>query len=348
MPGENSLETEDKPLVDMDEAIRDISSDLFPTDQEPGSEADPGAGKEVSSEASAVETPSPLSEKTETKEPVSSENSAEVQAIGAPKTWTKEAIAKWATIDPLIQQEIAKREEDMFRGIEKYKGAAELGARYHAVTEPYQAALAAEGVDPVELFKNFAGNHYLLSRGTPEQKTQLAANLLTAYNIDLEAVLQVMGNAAIHRPDPNVLALQREIAELKNGITTNQQREYAARHNAAFEEINKFADDSAHPYFDEVANDIAGLINAGLATSLEEAYQKAIFANPATRQKELDRLATEKVAAIEAEAKTREEKRRKSMGEHVEVTSRSKNGTVPVGSMDDTLEETMRAIQARG
>jgi hypothetical protein len=62
-------------------------------------------------------------------------------------------------------------------------------------------------------------------------------------------------------------------------------------------EIDAFAADPAHPYFDELANDITKLFEAGLAKDLPEAYEKAVYANPTTRQKEIDRLTAEKTSA---------------------------------------------------
>ena len=64
-----------------------------------------------------------------------------------------EAIAEWATISPRAQQEILKRRGYVPRTWE-YKTRAELGARYDAVIDPYRPILAAENLDPVEMFPN--------------------------------------------------------------------------------------------------------------------------------------------------------------------------------------------------
>lgn len=65
------------------------------------------------------------------------------------------------------------------------------------------------------------------------------------------------------------------------------------------EEITAFAADPAHPYFDEVTGDIAVLISAG--HSLADAYEKAVWANPTTRQKEIARLEQLKNAQVPEE-----------------------------------------------
>lgn len=330
-------------IVDIDAATAEISSDLFGDEEDDESTIEePGEG---STSASGVEPPPAQS--LEAKE-VTPDNSQEVQEVGAPKTWTKEALEKWTTIDPVVQKEIAKREEDMFRGIEMYKGAAELGQRYDQVVEPYREILKAADIDPVNLFNSFAANHYILSSGTDEQKLELAANLIYGYNIDLGKLVSFMGDRVSEPVDPRIANLEKQISELSRGIDSRSRVESERMHDHLLGEVNTFASDGAHPYFDEVATDIARFIETGYASSLQDAYDKAIFANPATRQKELDRLAAEKVTAAEAEAKSRKDKRQKSMGDHVATTPRNKNGTVPVGSMDDTLEEKMREIESRG
>lgn len=342
MPGEKEeLKNEETQLVDVEAATAEISEDLFGQGEDDENKSTAEEGKEASG-AETVEAPSP--QPSETKE--AEETSKEVQEIGAPKTWTKEALADWATIPERAKQEILKREEDFFRGISMYKSAAEVGQRYDTVVEPYRAILAAENIDPVNLFQSFAANHYLLSRGTEEQKIQLAANLINGYQIDFMKLADYLGGQAME-VNPELDALRKEIAELKNGFTARETQTQQAMRQSFAAEVNKFADDGQHPLFDEVADDIARFLESGLATSLQDAYDKAVYANPTTRQKELDRLAAEKAAALAEEEKAREAKRRKSMGDHVKVNPSSRNGTVPLGSIDDTLEETMRSISER-
>ena len=350
---------EQETQIDMEAATASISEDLFGNDEDEGNVS--AGGPEGDSGAETVETPlaqpkegeapSAKEKAPEGEAPTNEETSAEVQAVGAPKTWTKEAVAAWATIPEgdakkIIGAELAKREEDFFRGISGYKAAAELGSRYDQVVEPYRAALAAENIDPVGLFQAFAANHYLLARGTPEQKVELVANLLNGYGIPLEAVASFISDAGVAPVDPEILALRREIAELRSGVTQqfNNQREATLGNLQG--QINAFADDGQHPYFDEVAEDIARFVEMG-AESLQDAYDRAVFANPVTRQKEIDRLTAEALSAKNAEEKTRKDKQSRSMAEHVKTTPTSRNGTVPLGSMDDTLEEKFREISER-
>lgn len=271
---------------------------------------------------------------------------AGTEAPAAPSTWSKEASAKWEGLDPDIKAEILKREQDIFAGLEQYKSRAEIGDRYEGVIAEFRPVLDAEGVDPVELFGNFSANHYLLSRGTPEQKLTIATNLMAHYGIDIEQVQQRLNN--IPAVNPEVEALKAKIAELETGVNTiTTERQTQVRATFA-QQVEAFAFDPAHPYFEEVSEDIAIFLKSGVSKTLEEAYEKAVYANPVTRQKEIDRLTAEKLTSAQEQEKIRNDKKARLQANNVNTIPKSANGTVPVGSMDDTLNATLAAIEARG
>jgi hypothetical protein len=338
-------EQETQSDFDVAAGAAEISEELFGqagsdegTDETAGGQEDKSSGSTET--ADVAEPPAQTS-----SEPVV--NSQAVQDVGAPKTWTKEALEDWAKIPSRAQQEILKREEDMMRGINAYREAADLGARYSKVVEPYAPILAAENIDPVGLFQSFAANHYLLSRGTPAQKLELTARLFESYNIPLKDFLEYIAGQG-EPQDPRLAAYDRRFQELENRLSSAQNQEIERRRAVARSQIDAFADDGNHPLFDELADDINKIINAGAATSLQDAYDRALWGRPDLREKEIERLTAEKLSAQKDEAAKKAAKRQRAMGDHVDVTSKSRNGTVPKGSMDDTLEETMAAIQERG
>jgi len=335
-----------QPQIDEDDfdttsALADISADLF---GQGGSDGETvvtnGEAEKVPAEPSVVEpAPSPTEDKPE------AETTEEVQATGAPKTWTKEALSEWATISPRAQQEILKREEDFLKGITQYKGAAEVGQRYDAVIEPYRPALQAENIDPVQLFQSFAANHYLLSRGTPEQKLDLAASLISGYGIDPTDLIIRMGEAA--NADPRIAQLEAENRELRQVKASVEEQQRTATLSKINEEIVSFAADPTKPFFNDLVDDIAQLFANGQAKDLSEAYEKAVYLNPTTRQKELDRLTAERLQSQTAEEQAKQARLAASQAANITSHQKPGNGTVPLGSMDDTLAETMARISSR-
>lgn len=352
------IENQDQTDLDTSAAIADISADLFGQGGERGEAENKGqteAGAEASSaEPTAVEAPPSQQTADKTGQEPSSlapdqspDNSQQVQDIGAPKTWSKEALQDWATLPPRAQQEILKREEDFLKGITMYKDRAEIGDQYEQVISPYKPILQAENIDPVQMFQSFVANHYILSRGTEAQKLELAANMIAGYHIPVDKLLDFIGDRVIEPADPRVSALEAEIRELKNANQSRQQQDQAAIQERLSKEIEAFAQDSAHPYFSELVDDISKLFEIGQATNLQEAYDKAVYLNPTTRQKEIDRLTALKSNSVSAEEQARRDKIAKSTAADLSLDPKSKNGTVPIGSIDDTLAETMARIQGR-
>lgn len=332
--------------IDTEAALADISAGLFGQDDAEmgGDKPEVPAGDDP--EASPVETPLPEEKVDEQEEPKPEDNSAEVQAVGAPATWTKDGVAEWAGISQRAQQEILKREEDMFRGLEQYREKAEIGQKYEGVIEPYRAMLAAEQIDPVGLFESFAGNHYLLTRGTPEQKLSLAANMISHYGIDVTDLVARMGSQA--QIDPAIQELQKHISGLESKLTARETSENEARFATFRSEVDAFSRDPKNIHFEEVANDMAALLNAKGATSLTDAYEKAIWANPVTRQKELDRVNTDRKASEDAARAAKLKLVKSSTAADVKTSAKNRDGTAPVGSMDDTLKSKMEEIASRG
>jgi hypothetical protein len=109
-------------------------------------------------------------------------------------------------------------------------------------------------------------------------------------------------------------------------------------------DVEAFASAPEHPYFDDVAEDIVKMLSAGY--DLDTAYEKAVWANPATRAKEIDRLQTES----RQKAKQVADAARKAKS--VNVTTRdtsvtSTGSTATMNNLDGALRETMREMKAK-
>lgn len=351
---EQESQEAETPIVDIEAAVADIGSELFATDGDEKQSEGQGDSEEGEASVGDVESPAEIKEpeggESASIEGAEGDNSQEVQETGAPKTWTKESLEEWTKIPPRAQQEILKREEDFLNGISQYKSAAEVGQKYDAVVEPYRAILAAENVDPVQLFQAFSANHYLLSRGTTEQKIQLAAHMFEHYKIPLAGLLEFMGDRADAGPvDPEIAALRKEIGELKSGFTARQSSERDAAIAAVAKQVDEFAADPKNIYFQELAQDIQQLFDKGMASTMQEAYDKALWSNPSTRQKENARLAAEASATAAEAEQARLKEKAKAKGDQVRVKPHQRDGTVvTAGSIDDTLQETLAAIKSRG
>ena len=317
----------DLPADDIDNLV-DNAVDTQTTTPEAGA-GSPGAGSEDKpgdgTDAPAPGTPTP-------------------DSAAAPRTWRPEAAAAWATVPPVVQAEIIKREEDMWRGIEQYKVDAGFGKTIQSVLEPFMPVLQQHRLDPITTINQLLNAQYQLSMGTLEQKVNMFQSLMKDYNIELD---HLTGLVDIPKTDPEVARLRQELGNVQSTLNQRQQADIAAANDRANTEVNSFASDPKNIHFDAVAPDIVRLIQGGVCTTLQEAYDKAVWANPVTRAAEITRQTTEKDAALAAQKREQAEKAKNTLQTNVRSRARSASTATPLRSMEDTMKETLAKIHAR-
>lgn len=281
----------------------------------------------------AEETSLPDEEVAETDEV----EETQVTARQAPKSWAKEQHETWGKIPKEAQDYIEHREKQMLDGLGEYKQYADFGRQIETVVSPYKQMFDQSGIDVNTGIKYLLNAQSILSYGTTEQKTQEIRRIAQQYGVNLGATEQ---QAEI---DPNVKALQDQISQIQSGLTQRQQHEMQQVQAKTLSEVEAFASDAAHPYFDEVADDIVAMIKTG--ADLQSAYEKAVWANPVTRQKEIARINKENVTQLREKAKTEAENARKATSTNVRTRDTNKSPTEPKGKLfGDEHQAEMRAI----
>ena len=145
--------------------------------------------------------------------------------------------------------------------------------------------------------------------------------------------------------DPAVKALQEKVNSLETNLTQREQAVLNEARSKIAKDVETFASDPKNQYFDECADDITALIQAG--NTLEEAYEKAVYANPVTRAKELARLQTETEKTLREKSKSEAEAARKAASTNVRSRDTRKAPTEPKGTMEDTMHATLKEIRER-
>lgn len=266
--------------------------------------------------------------------PPAPDEKPELIARPAPKSWPKEMHEFWGKTDPKVQDYWETREKQMLDGLDQYKGDANLGRTLKEVITPYKPILESAGLDETTAVRSLLNAHYRLTQGTVEQRK-------AAYD-ELGKNLGLIEGEKI---DPQVRQLQEKLTAIESTITTSQQRALQETQAKVSKDVEAFASDPKHPYFDEVADDIVAMIQAG--RSLDDAYEKAVWANPVTRQKEMARLQTENDAKLKEKAKQEALKAKQASSTNVKGRDTRRSPTEPKGTMEDTMKETLREIKTR-
>jgi hypothetical protein len=335
MFGEQSNEA----TLDMDSAVADIGAGLgFDTE-------DTGGTDDVELVVTPEPTPSPAAEPVPVvADPTATPPQAADPTAEPPKTWRKEASAVWATLPPEAKAEVLKREEDIFKGIESYKVDATFGKTLKGVLAPYEGILKQHNIDPVQQVGSLLQAHYTLATGTPEARAGMFQRLAADYGIDLS---QLSGGEAPYI-DPTVRALQSELAGVKSQLSAAERGRQAEVAAANSKQVDAFASDTKNVYFNEVADQMATLLQRGIVGTLQEAYDQAVWLNPVTRAKEVARSSAEAAKTAGAEAATKAALTKKATAANVKTSAKSGSATTPLGSIDDTLAAAFASIKARG
>lgn len=183
--------------------------------------------------------------------------------------------------------------------------------------------------------------HKLLVRSTPDQKHAYFMQLARDYGID------VSGQAPA-ATDPAVQELRERLDRTEQALTHRQSVELEQRRAATMNEVNEFAADKAHPYFEDVADDIVTLLKTGL--DLPTAYEKAVWANPITRQKEIERINAESESARAKKAQEEAAKAKAATVANIRNRDTQRTPTeqrATMRNLDEALRESMREITSR-
>lgn len=258
----------------------------------------------------------------------------ELQRLGI----RKEAAAKIAK-DPDVMAEFIRRSDEMHRGLDTYREKAQFGENIQKVIEPYMETIRSAGLAPDVAIKVLLNADSMLRRGSPEQKVQMLHQIARDYGIDVQQAAQTQ-QTNFNQTD---FYMQQKLAELERWKEEQTRALQSYEEQSLNSEIMKFASQPDKVFFEEVRNDMAGLIQAGIASGLDDAYEKAIYANPQVRAKVLAQQQEKAEAERKAIANQKAQAARQAASVNV-----SRRGTFasakPIGSMDETIREKAREL----
>ena len=194
-----------------------------------------------------------------------------------PSSWKKDYEEDWGKLDPRLQDYIQQREADYAKGVSTYKNQWDQAAPILESLNQFQPLLRQYGVAPQQWITQLGNAHAQLVTGTPEQKLNIFQQLANDYGVNLGAVTGQTGY------DPQFSSLAQELNQIKNQWGQFQQQQEAMEQTQLRNEIDSFKTDK--PYFEEVRETMAGLLQSGMADDLQSAYDKAIRLNDDVFQK---------------------------------------------------------------
>ena len=234
---------------------------------------------------------------------------ASPQTIEPPKSWSAADKATWATIPPAARDIIARREEQVARGFQQ---KAEESRAYEPLINaltPHANRLQSQGRHPAEVISQLLDTQARFEANPAEGVKWLAQ----AYGVDLSklAAPPSQGAGAGEWVDPQIAAIDQRLSQYERHVQTlaqQQEQERAAMaQDAAAREVASVEQDTAKfPHFQAVREEMSRLVLAGVTTDLADAYERAVWTNPAIRERiQQDTLKAQRDAETKAASAAR-------------------------------------------
>jgi hypothetical protein len=283
-PIEKEIEVNDDP-IQTENASKENS-------EESNSRDEKGRFKGKSEETSSQDN-------TDTETELVADASNADEEIKRPTTWKKEYRDVWDKMQegkPLDKEEFAKfaeyanqREAEYKKGVSAYKNEADNARQLTDAIGQFAPELQIQGIHPVAWINNLGRAHMILTKAPYDQKVQMFHRLAQDYGIQLNTDNLQMPEQAYVDPYQQQLmqqlqATQQQVQQLS---AIREQEESARLSN----EINRVSSNKERfPHFDMVREDMAQLLERGLAQDLESAYAKAVRMNDEAYKLEQDKL----------------------------------------------------------
>ncbi len=338
--GSYEEEQSDLPLDDEEE------SPVPEATSEDGSEKEVEEGPSETVEDSAGEEEVSSDEDETEEESKPEETTSQSSKIDeAPQTWPKDMRKHWDELPNDLKAYWHLREEQMLNGLQQYKQAATFGSEIANTIKPFEHDFQFNGVTPVQGISFLLNANRALTQGPIESRRKAYEDLGRRIGIITESqpAQQSQGNGMAS--NPNLQPLEQELQSIKQQLSQQKLREQEEVRQRAEQEIQAFASDPAHPYFDEVIDDMIPLLQGG--SSLQEAYDLAVKKNPVTYQREIDRIKKEHEEFLKAQQAKQAKKAKETRSVNLKTRQTSEGPTEPLGTFRDTMKDVLRNIESR-
>ena len=230
---------------------------------------------------------------------VAEANDVPDEEIKRPTTWKKEYVEVWNKMQegkPLDKAEFAKfaeyanqREAEYKKGVSAYKAEADNARQLTEAIGQFAPELQAQNIHPVAWINNLGRAHMILTKAPYQEKVQMFHRLAQDYGIQLNSDSLQMPEQAYVDPYQQQLMQQLQATQQQvQQLSAIREQEENARLNQEIQRVS--SDKERFPHFEMVREDMAQLLERGLAPNLETAYAKAVRMNDEAYKLEQHRL----------------------------------------------------------
>lgn len=203
------------------------------------------------------------------------------ETIPPPHSATAAVKAAWDSYPLEIRKELVRIEGEAQKGKTEWQSKGEKLNRYEAVVAPHRDKFAVQGLDEFSAINALLNAQAFLER----DPNGAIAYLARQFGATLPGGRQDQGQPVYRQPqpqlDPHILTLAQQVQSLQQTLAHQQQAREAEEIGKVQSDVEGFRKDNL--YFDNVKLTMGKLIEAGEATGLQDAYDKACWASPEIR-----------------------------------------------------------------
>lgn len=256
-----------------DDAVDDgLSGDPADVVEEKPSRARDETGKFSKADTEIVEGQEPVTDlpaQEPIKEPV-------------PQSWTPEAKAEWEKLPPHVRAEVSRREQEIHRAYTAPDGELRVGREMKEVVTPYMTTINSLGVTAPVAVQHLLNTDHKLRFGTPEQKMEVVQAIFNDYKIDPSFLTRQQAPQSQNPLQP-LLDKISQLEQRSDPTFIKTQLQEQMEHDNVVKEWNAFAAKPELVHLETVKPAMAALLGSGQATTYQEAYDSACWANPQIR-----------------------------------------------------------------
>ena len=236
-------------------------------------------------------------EKVEHKDETPEQRDARQRVDRAPQSWKGESKKLWETLPLNVRQEVARRERDITKVMNETAQVRQQVSQMQEVFAPHMDRIntvyggnTVDGDQQPALRRAPIVQRHPAGQGTTGRQHGQAVQ----HRRSSHWMRRLSGSTPLRRSlqQSNIeRILEQRLAPLQQFVQSQQQREQQARtqqEQQVTQTIEQMAVDPQYPYFDEVRELMADIVEVnarrGIAISLPDAYTKAVRMNDDTYQ----------------------------------------------------------------
>lgn len=284
-------------------------------------------------EQKQVEPVSSEAPKAQAQEPVKDESTRESSKSDdkAPQSWSPAVREKWATLPEEVRKEIVRRETASIEGVRQLRDRYAPMEKFLTDMSPVFQVAKEVGAHPLQYVAGLVGTERTLRTGDARTKFNELVRLADTYGIPLREIIdrsvgeEILGKSAPQKQGPTVPPeLDQRLSRIEQNMGQSVERQQ-------MQMLQEFSRDKE--FFGDVRTVMADLLDAGQASSLSDAYDKACWMTPSVRDVLISRRGQ----------KDQQDEISRRQAAAAGLNLGGNKVSVPKSSEDDSLEDAVRA-----